>query len=155
MLLDLKSVLSFISTLWCSSLEEETKCWFHDNFIFNQDQGISLNLRNMRRYWRFHARKVCCQRQSPYIVHFFFFLPGQSNVEFSSFSISFSSSDLTRPPKCPNTHYLQNLIDRGSVDYLTMIFRCALKQWKFYALLKALTLSFSSYLKRWWGCCFR
>ena len=86
---------------------------------------------------------------------FFFFLPGQSNVEFTSFSISFSSSDLTRPPKCPNTHYLQNLIERGSVEHLTMIFRCALKQWKFYALLQALTLSFSSYLKRWWAGCFR
>ena len=89
------------------------------------------------------------------LTSFIFFLPGQSNVEFTSYSISFNSSDLTRLPKYPNTHYLQNLIERGSVAYLTMIFRCALKQWKFCALLWALTVSFSSYLKRWWGGFFR
>ena len=97
-----------------------------------------------------------CQLWTAKLSHrSFFFLPGQSNVEFTSYSISFNSSDLTRPPKCPNTHYFQNLIERGSVEYLTMIFRCAFKQWKFCALLWALTVSFSSYLKRWWGGCFR
>ena len=129
------------------------KCGFHDNLIFQQDQGISLNLRNTCRSWQFHSRNVSCERKSSHIVRFF--LPGQSNVEFTSYSISFNSSDLTRPPKCPNTHYFQNLIERGSVAYLTMIFRCALKQWKFCALLRALTVSFSSYLKGWWGGCFR
>ena len=96
-----------------------------------------------------------CQLWTAKLSHRSFFLPGQSNVEFTSYSISFNSSDLTRLPKYSNTHYLQNLIERGSVAYLTMIFRCALKQWKFCALLQALTLSFSSYLKRWWGGCFR
>lgn len=92
LLLDLKSVLSFISTLWCSSLEEETKCWFPDNFIFNQDQGISLNLRNMRRYWRFHARKVCRERQSPHIVHFFFY---QDRAMWNCLLLVFPSARVT------------------------------------------------------------